>query len=321
MRDATVTQELPFDYYYQTTTMELEPEARLRELATSIHSVGPGHFETLGIRLLSGRSFSAEDQRAWPPQQRALVNRSFARHGLGVEDAVGHRVRFATQGEKPPWIQIIGMVEDSHEVSLTEPAPPSLYFPFFAFPTRGTNEGNLNVSVAVKAAGEPNALLALLPSTIREIVPDASVDEVLPLTELVSRSYARRTALARVLSLLASAATVLSIIGLFGVTSYVVALRSSEIAIRRALGASARQMGQMIVLDTARVVALGLLLGLGGSWFASRLLASALYGISALDAPTYLSVCLSTLSATLAAALLAARSATRIAPARALARS
>jgi putative ABC transport system permease protein len=233
---------------------------------------------------------------------------------------VGHRVRVATKGEKPPWIQIIGMVADAHEVSLTEPAPPSLYFPFFAYPTRATNQGNLRVSVAVRVAGAPDALLALLPSAIREVLPDASVDEVQPLTDLVSRSYARRTALARVLSLLASAATVLSMIGLFGVTSYAVALRSSEIAIRRALGASARQMGQLILLETGRIVALGLLLGLGGSWFASRLLSGALYGISALDAPTYLSVCLSTLTATLAAALLAARSATRIAPARALAR-
>lgn len=314
---ATVTHELPFDYYYETTTLELEPGAKLQALATSIHNAGPGHFETLGIRLLSGRAFTAEDQRAWPSQQRALVNRRFAREGLGVEDAVGHRVRFAPQA---PWIEIIGMVDDACEVSLTDPAPPALYFPFFAYPTRATNQGNLRVSVAVKVAGSPAALLALLPRAIREVLPDASVDEVQPLSELVSRSYARRTALARVLSLLASAATVLSMIGLFGVTSYAVALRSSEIAIRRAVGASGRRMLRMILLETARVVALGLLLGLAGSWLAGRLLANGLFGIGVLDAPTYLSVSLSTLLATFAAALLAARSATHIAPARALAR-
>jgi putative ABC transport system permease protein len=318
---ATVTQELPFDDYHETKTMELEPGAKLRELATSLHCAGPEHFETLGIPLLSGRLFAEEDQRAWPPQQRALVNRSFARNGLGVEDAVGHRVRFATHGEiKAPWIEIIGMVGDAREVSLTDEEPPSLYFPFFAYPTRAVNQGNLRVSVAVRVAGSPDAMLALLPSAIREVMPDASVDELQPLSQLVSKSYARRTALARVLSLLASSATLLSLIGLFGVTSYAVALRSSEIAIRRALGASRRAVRSMIVWETGRVVALGLLLGLAGSWFASRLLASVLFGVTALDAPTYLSVSLGTLASTLAAALLAARSATRIAPARALAR-
>jgi ABC-type antimicrobial peptide transport system permease subunit len=119
---------------------------------------------------------------------------------------------------------------------------------------------------------------------------------------------------------LALSATILSMIGLFGVTSYAVALRGSEIAIRRALGASRRTMRQMVLLETGRIVALGLLLGLAGSWFASRLLASVLFGVTALDARTYLAVILGTLLATLAAALFAARAASRIAPARALAR-
>ena len=318
---ATVTHELPFDYYYETMTLELEPGAKVRELATSIHDAGPGHFEALGIRLLSGRLFTGEDQRAWPPQERAIVNRSFAREGLGVEDAVGHHVRVATHGkEEAPWIEIIGMVESACEVSLTDPAPPALYFPFFAYPTRAVNQGNLRVSVAVKAAGSPDALLAQLPLAIREVLPEASVDDVQPLSQWVEDSYARRTALARVLSLLAVSATVLSVIGLFGVTSYAVALRSSEIAIRRALGASGRAICRMILLETGRVVALGLLLGVAGSWFTGRLLTTLLFGVTALDPRTYLAVSLGTLLATLPAALLAARAATRIAPAQALAR-
>jgi predicted lysophospholipase L1 biosynthesis ABC-type transport system permease subunit len=271
--------------------------------------------------LLSGRSFAAEDQRAWPPQQRALVNRSFARQGLGVEDPVGHRIRFASRGEKPPWIEIIGMVDDTCEVSLTDPAPPSLYFPFFAYPTRAVTQGNLRVAVAVKVDGSPERLLAQLPSAIRQVLPDASVDEVQPLSGWVSSSYARRAALARVLSLLALSATVLSMIGLFGVTSYAVALRGSEIAIRRALGASGRALRLMILWETARVVSYGLLLGLAASCFAGRLLASVLFGIPALDATTYVSVSLCILLATLSAALIAARAATRIAPSQALARA
>lgn len=318
---ATVTHELPFDYYHETLALELEPGARVQELATSIHDAGPEHFETLGIRLLSGRLFTAEDQRAWPPQQRAIVNRRFAREGLGVEDAVGHRLRVATHGErKPPWIEIIGMVESTCEVSLTDPAPPSLYWPFFAYPNRAVNQGNLRVSVAVQVAGAPDAMLARLPSAIHEVLPDATVDDVQPLSQWVEDSYARGTALARVLSVLAVSATVLSVVGLFGITSYAIALRSSEIAIRRALGASGRAIRRMILLETGRVVALGLLLGLAGSWFAGRLLTSVLFGIAALDPRTYLAVGVGTLLATLAAALLAARAATRIAPARALAR-
>jgi predicted permease len=318
---ATVTHELPFDYYHETVTLELEPGAKVQELATDIHDAGPEHFETLGIRLLSGRLFTEQDQRAWPPQQRAIVNRSFARQGLGVEDALGHHVRFATHGaQKAPWIEIIGMVESTCEVSLTDPAPPALYMPFFAYPTRAVNQGNLRVSVAVQVAGSPDVLLAQLPSAIHEVLPEASVDDVQPLSQWVADSYARRAALARVLSLLALSATVLSVVGLFGVTSYAIALRGSEIAIRRALGARGRTIRHMVLLETGRVVVLGLLLGLVGSWFAGRLLTSFLFGTAALDPRTYLAVSMGLLLVTLAAALLAARSATRIAPARALAR-
>jgi putative ABC transport system permease protein len=318
---ATLGSDLPFDYHNETLTLELEPEATHQTLPVSIHSVGPDHFETLGIRLISGRVFSPVEQRAWPPQSVAIVSQSLAREGLGVEDAVGHRVRFSSPGGtyEMPWIEIIGMVESTREVSLTEPAPPSLYFPFFAYPTRSVNQGNVRVAVALKVSGSPEATMARLPASVAEVIPGAPVNDLKTLATWLGESHARRTALSQVLSTLALAALVLSVIGIFGITSYSVARRTSEIGIRRALGASRRAIRRMILLETGRVVACGLLVGLLGAWFARRLLDGFLFGVAALDPLTYGGVSLGTAVATSTAALLAARSAARIEPSRALA--
>jgi putative ABC transport system permease protein len=319
---ATVSADLPFDYNDEQATLELEPGAKQQRLAVSIHNVGPEHFETLGIRLLAGRSFTPEEQRAWPPQGRALVSQNLARDGLGVEDPVGHQLRFASAdgAEKGPWIEIIGMVADTRETSLTDPAPPSLYFPFFAYPTRAVNQGNVGVALALYGSDTLETSEAALRARIGEILPDASVGSVKPLSQWVAESYARRTALSQVLSTLALAAMVLSVIGLFGITRYTVALRSREIAIRRALGATEGGIRRMILLETGRVVGAGLLAGCIGSWFARNLLASFLFGVTALDALTYAGVSLGIVLATSTAALWAARSATGIAPAEALLR-
>jgi putative ABC transport system permease protein len=318
---ATVSGDLPFDYIDEQLTMELEPGARQQRLAVRIHNVGPDHFETLGIRLIAGRSFTPEDQQAWPPQGRALISQNLARDGLGVENPVGHQLRVAIEGaEKAPWIEIIGMVESTREVSLTDPPPPSLYFPFFAYPTRAVNQGNFGAVVAVHGSDALDMSGAELSARIGEVLPEAPVTRARPLSEWVADSFARRTALSKVLSALALAAVALSVIGLFGITRYTVALRSREIAIRRALGASRGSIRRLILVETGRVVGAGLLAGWIGSWLARDLLASFLFGVTALDAFTYAGVSLGVVLATSAAALLATRSATSIAPAEALLR-
>lgn len=318
---ATVSGDVPFDYFNEQLTMELEPGNKRRSLPAVLHNVGPGHFETLGIRLISGRLFGPEDQRAWPPQTVAIVSQNLAREALGVENAVGHRFRLAAAPGSPerPWIEIIGMVESTRETSLTEPAPPSVYWPFFAYPTRGVNQDNFMAVVALKVSGPVEKIAVDLRAAIRDVLPSAAVVEMKPLSDWLGQSYARRTALSHVLSALALAAVALSVIGLFGVTSYSVARRSSEIAIRRALGASGKVIRRMILRETGAVVTAGLLVGSIGAWLARRLIEGFLFGISAEDPFTYAGVSLGVLSATSAAALMAARSATRIAPSRALA--
>jgi putative ABC transport system permease protein len=321
VRRATVTGDLPFDYHNELLPMELEPGAKRQTVPVSLHGVGPGHFETLGVRLISGRLFGAEDQRAWPPQQVAIVNRSLAREGFGLEDAVGHRLRFPGppgEANQAPWIEIIGMVESTREVSLTDPPPPSVHFPFFAYPTRGQNQNTVRFAVALQVAASPAATMARLPTIINEVLPGTPVVDLKPLSAWMAESYARRTALSQVLSSLALSAVVLSLIGLFGITSYSVARRASEIGIRRALGASRRAIRAMLLRETGRVVGLGLIIGLLSAWFARHLLASFLFGVGAVDPLTYGAVGAGVLLATTAAVLLAARSATSIAPSRAL---
>ncbi len=318
---ATVAGDLPFDWFAGMQMMQPEPASGRGPQPAHPHFISPGYFETLGIRLISGRDFRADDPKD-PPT--AVVNRSFARELLGVEDAVGHTFRFGVppdqrgRAPEPPWIQIVGMSDDALEVDLVSGARPGIYLPLFARPLGLRTPNSVGFAVAVRAPGQLEAVTAALPAAIREVAPDAAVFIVEELAERVQQSFWERTALLRVLSAFALAAVVLGAIGLFGVTGYAVAERAPEIGIRRALGASQGQILRLILRETAVVVCLGMVLGVLASWLGRQVLETFLFGVSAADPVTYLIVIGGILLVALLAALLPARAAAAISPVRAL---
>jgi putative ABC transport system permease protein len=319
---ATVAGDLPFDWFAGMQMMEPEPASGRGPQPVNPHFVSPGYFATLGIGLISGRDFGADDPRE-PPT--AIVNRSFARQLLGVEDAVGHTFRFGVppdqrgRAPEPPWIQIVGMSEDTLEVDLVSAAQPAIYLPLFARPLGLRTPNSVGFAVAVQAPAHVEAVAAALPGAIRELSPDAAVFIVEELAERVRQSFWERTALLRVLSAFALAAVLLAAIGLFGVTGYAVAERAPEIGIRRALGADRGAIQSMILRETAVLVTLGMALGVLMSWLGRRALETFLFGVSPTDPLTYLLVCAGILVVALLAALLPARAAAAISPVRALA--
>ena len=311
---------VPFDYASERGQMQLEPEAKQSEVGVRLHHVGPGYFETLGIDWLSGQPFGPEHD-SWPPQRYAIVSRNFA-DALGVPDAVGHRLRFRPRPDRepPPWIQIIGMVEDTLEQSLTDPTPFNVYFPFFAYPNRLENVGNVPLSLALKVPGDPEQVMSRLPAAVAEVLPAAPVAEIKTLSSLVRSTLGRRLALCQVLSALAAIALVLAAIGLAGMASYSVARRFQELAIRRMLGATERGIRLMVLEEMGSLVAAGTLLGMLAAWFSRHLLAAFLQDVAPTDPATYLAVSAGALAITVGAAWIATRPIATLSPAQVLAR-
>jgi putative ABC transport system permease protein len=315
---ATVTIDVPFDWHSWPLRAQLPPGATQEQAAAILHFVGPGFFDTLGIRLLSGSDFGTE--LADPGRDIAVVSRSFAA-ALGVADAVGQRFRVVPPEGAPaatqPWIEIIGMVDDTIENDLTGPPPLQVYLPFAhgALSVSGPTAGAFQVAVRGR---DPDALQRELASTVTNALPGSSADLVRSMEDWVAQSFWQRSALSRVLSALAIASVLLSAIGLFGITGFAVTQRTGEVGIRRALGATRRSVLQLVLFDTLRVVAIGVILGALGSWVTRQLLATFLFGVEPLDVTTYGAVALGVGVVAVLAALAPGRAASRVSPAHAL---
>lgn len=312
---AALATDLPFDGNITSAGLDLERGASSARGYADIHLVGPRYFDTLGIRLLAGRAFSAADAEPKRPEV-AIVNRSFARRLLGTEDAVG--LSFGLSGAAPDGSRfrhrIVGVVADTIDTTLTAHESPVVYFPFS---TRVRFYGNGFVVVA-RGAGDPTALLHEVEAAIQQAAPEAPRHEQTLLGTLVQGSYWRFTALQQVLGVFGILSVGLAAVGLFGVTSYAVAERAAEIGIRRALGASRLRILVMILRETSGLLALGIGLGLVAGYFMRDLLASFVYGVGASDPLTYGVVAVGTLAVALLAVLPPALAAAAVAPARAL---
>jgi predicted permease len=323
---ACVATDVPFDFNDNIEMFEGEGGARGAVLAHP-HWIGPGCFTTFGTRLLSGRDFSldagADQSDSGEGIPVAIVNRAFARQVLGVEDAVGRRLRFAMppdlqQHESPPWIPIVGMSEDALEMDLSKVAEPAVYLPFLVNPLRFSSSTSVSFRVAAKAQGGTEPLLATLPRALGTVLSESPVYDFGSLNDYIEHTFRQRRALERVLSAFGVSALLLGAIGLFGVTAYSVAERTSELGIRRALGASRGAILRLVLRETGAVIALGMLFGLMLSQLARDVLQGFLFGVSPNDPLTHALVCLGIPLVALLAAIGPARAAAAISPSRAL---
>lgn len=314
--------ELPFDR--MTEVLRLEGATTPAEPPSIVqrHNWGPGCFAALGIRLLAGREFTEQDGPG-STSAIAIINRSLARQLLHTEDAVGQRVRMAAPpghtGPLAPWLEVVGVVDDVMESDLTQPAAPAVYFPFLDNPLRQGNYTSFAFSVVVRPIGAAEPYLTALPRFLREVLPNAAIYGVELTRGRLEASLGERRALERVLAAFGVSALVLAAIGLLAVTGYAVAERSAELGIRRALGASRRDILGLVLRETGAVLALGVAAGLVLCWLGRGMLRSFLFQVGAADPLTYASVCAGIFAVGLLAAAGPALAASRISPTRALA--
>jgi predicted permease len=246
------------------------------ENAISLSVVGPKYFQTVGIGLLTGRDFNEQDTEDKPGV--LVVNETFAQRYFGGQDALGKRL--SLDGAQGPWREIIGIVRDSKYVTLGEAATPFAYLPL-------SQNHETGMVLLVRASGEPAGLAAAVRQAVQSLERNLPVTNIRTMSELIGNSlYAARMG-AMLIAVFGLLALLLAAVGLYGVMAYAVSQRTREIGIRMALGARTTDVLRLVLREGMTLVAIGAVLGLMVALIVTRLLVSFLYGISPVDAATF----------------------------------
>jgi putative ABC transport system permease protein len=283
---------------------------RVGEEDAPFFAVSPGFFAVLRMRLAAGRDFTLRDDERAPAV--VIVNEEFVRRFIPAGRALGQRVSVASSRY---WqdMEIVGVVSNAAHYSLREPLRPSVFVPFFQqAPDRmafGTFE--------IRGAGSLGALASAVETAIRRKLPGVPV-KTRSFTAQVENSIRREILMAQLAGFFGVLALALGAIGLYGLLSYKVTQRTSEIGIRMALGARRTQVVWMVLSSGLRLVGIGLAIGLPAALWASRLVAGMLYGLSPMDAPTIAAAVIVLVATGVAAGFVPARRASRVEPMAAL---
>jgi putative ABC transport system permease protein len=264
----------------------------------------PGYFRTMGIPLRQGRVFGDEDRAA--SAKVAIINEAFARLLWPGENAVGQVIKL-TWGGTPTPHEIVGVIGDVRHRSLEKQPAPEVYVPFQQSPSA-------EMSVVIATSDHPLNLAPLLRDVVRRIDKDQPLTEIRTVEQVVAASVAPRRFNAWLLGAFAAVALALAAAGIYGVISHSVAQRTHEIGVRIALGA---QRGEVLklVLSQGMILAFGgICAGFLGSLALARILTTHLYGITATDPSTYLSISVLALVVALLACLRPAYRATKVDP-------
>ncbi len=268
--------------------------------------VTPGYVQAMGIPLVRGRML-AETDRAGAPRV-ALVSRTLAETVFPGEDPIGHRITFNDPtSPDAEWVEIVGVVGSVRDQSLAKEPNGETYLSAFQTP--------LDVATVVaKTSGDPAALTGALRAAVHDVDPNLPVYRVRTMQAVVADSLADQRFNATLLAIFAALALVLASVGVYGVISYSVSQRTSEMGLRLALGAERREVLALVVRQAMVRVALGVVLGLAGAFAAGRFLRSLVVGITVRDPLTFGGVALVLLAVALLATWLPARRATRVDP-------
>jgi putative ABC transport system permease protein len=272
-------------------------------LSGDVRAVGGDYFQAQGIRVLRGRTFDERDHAQSPAV--FVINEQLAREQFPGEDPVGKRLTFNWGDDFEG--EIIGVVEDVREMSLTDQPASAFYRPFSQFP-------DVNLNVLIRTTGDPLALAGAARAQVRELDPNLPIASIRTMESVVSEAAARSRLSSYLLTGFAAIALLLAAIGLYGIISYDVTQRRGEIGVRLALGADHGDILRLIVKQGMILTAAGLAVGLAGAFALTRLLRSLLFGVATTDLATFVMVPLLLVAVALLASYLPARRAARVDP-------
>jgi putative ABC transport system permease protein len=274
------------------------PEARVRPVTA-------GYFRMMGIPIRRGREISDRDIVGAPGA--VVINEAFAKQHFPNEDPIGKHVhRQPWWPEMPTDFEIVGIAADEKFLGLQAGADPATYFAFPQF--------TLAQYVIVRAAADPKALIPAIRQQIWSLDRAIPVDVTVTMDEAIDRQLAGMRFNAALLGIFAGIALILAALGVYGVLSYTVAQRTSEMGIRMALGAQRSAVVRLVVGHGLALTGIGVVIGLAASFGATRAITRLLYQVSALDPLVFVTVGVLLTLVACAAAYLPARRASRVDP-------
>lgn len=266
----------------------------------------PGYFAAIGIPILRGRTF---DENQLPGHAtQVIISEAFARQYFPGEDPIGKHLK--KSGDKYVY-EIIGIVGDTR-VEIAEQPKPMMYYALYA------GDDMNGAALVVRSDHDVTQLALPIQRVVQELDRDLPLSDILTMDQVIGRNTMDESFNAALLLAFAVLSMVLAAVGLFGVLSYVVAQRTTEIGIRMALGAQREEVMRLMLRDGLRPALIGLILGLGASAGVTRLIASLLYGTSPFDPAVFVLVALTLLLVAAVACALPAWRASRLDPMQAL---
>jgi predicted permease len=258
------------------------PPARPEDTpSTNYRIVTPAYFQTMGIPLLEGRSFTESDDAEHPPV--AIVSTIVAKNHFSDGSPIGQRILVDDTDHDPRPMQIVGIVGPVKQTNLETPAKADIYLPLRQMPKDGVPWLRNSAYWVVKTSGGAAGLERLLRDTIQNVDPNVAVGPVRPMSEAVTAALAARHFSLLLVGSFAAAALFLAAAGLYGVISYGIQQRNREIGVRLALGATRARILRMIFKEGAVLLAAGILAGFAMALGLARLVASQMYGVNEHD--------------------------------------
>ncbi len=309
VRGAAVATTLPMADQWMGTTLAVtgraEVELNQRPIAI-FENITPGYFRTLAIALKRGRDFTSQDKVGSTPV--GIINESTTRifwpdYPRGP-DPIGQHVLFGSDAQL---VEIVGISADVHQTGRDMDPKPTIYIPCLQKPPEAE-------MLAMRTNGDPLSFAGAVRSQILAIDRDQPVSDISTLEDIVEASEGELRLMMRLLAAFAAVATLLAVVGLYGVISYSVVQRTKEIGIRRALGAQTGSVLSLIARQAISLALMGIALGVGASLVLSRLMKDLLFQVSATDPATFAGISILFVIVALAASYIPARRAASVDP-------
>jgi putative ABC transport system permease protein len=317
--DVSVSRTLPLAGGVQILAFDprrIRPDATEEFLAAQLSVVGPGYFAAMGIPL-RGRDFTPQDRADAP--KVVIMNRRLTDELWPGQDPVGKVFPVRRPGGGGYDATVIGTIGDIRYASLDATPMPELYFPQLQAAAGAARlPGVPEMWVVLKAKRSPLALAGAVRDAVRQLDPQQPIGDLVSLDQALSRSTAARRLSMTLLTLFAALAVVLALIGIYGITAYAVTQRTRELGLRMAIGARPAEVVGLLLKENLRLVLGGIVLGAVGAALATRALRTMLFGVSTLDAITFIGAALVLGGVAMLATYVPARRAARIDPMEAL---
>jgi putative ABC transport system permease protein len=309
VRSAAVTTNLPLYRQGNSTSIHIEgrPEPPPgQEPIIVTRTISPGYFDTMGIPLLAGRSFTDHDSETSPTV--VVISETMARRYWPGENAIGKRIAAGRVESDKDWMQVIGIVKDVRQFELSAESRPQMYLTYrqldFFVPE----------DLVVKTDVDPSSLAATVRKAVWDVDKDQPVSDIRTMNEILADSIARQRFSMLLLAVFAGVALLLAAVGIYGVMSYSVAQRTHEIGIRMALGAQTSAVLRLAVGYGLKLVIAGVVIGLIAAFALTRVMSTLLFGVTPTDPATFTVISLLLIGVAAVASYIPARRATKVDP-------